>query len=82
MGNRPHIVQVTLPDLSAMALEGGLAAAVESAAGGTTDVIVEFFGGAIYQYSDVPVPLAFAVQSDPEGAFPNIRYWPGYRRIR
>jgi hypothetical protein len=84
MSKAPHIVDVSIPDIPVMmseALEGGLASVVASA-GMTVTVIVSFGDGRVYEYPDVPTPLALAVQTDPEGAFPNIRYWPGYHRIR
>jgi hypothetical protein len=81
MGKRPHILRVELPGVAKIALEAGLAAVV-AALGATTDVLITFTDGKVYEYPNVSVPLAFAVQNDPDGAFDNIRYWPGYRRIR
>jgi hypothetical protein len=80
----PHITNVDIPDIPAMALgalEGGLAS-VFASAGMTVTVIVSFGDGKVYEYPDVLTSLALAVQTDPEGAFPNIRFWPGYHRIR
>lgn len=84
MSKAPHIVDVSIPDIPAMALgalEGGLASVVASA-GMTVTVIVSFGDGKIYQYPGVPTIIALAVKNDPEGAFPQIRFWPGYHRIR
>ncbi len=84
MSKGPHIVSVELPDVSASALialeSEGLAQAV-SAAGELLDVLVTFGDGSQYRYPRVPASLALAVKSDPEGAFPNIKFWPGYHRI-
>lgn len=81
MGNRPHIVSVQLPEVAEAILEGGLAAVV-AAVGATTDVVITFSDGKVYEYPSVPTAIAFSLQADWEGVFPTIRYWPGYRRIR
>jgi len=79
----PHIVGVSLPDLPLMALEieGVPQSAGIGTTGGTT-VVVRFGDGSVYRYPRVPLSLALALRDDPEGAFPNIKFWPGYVRIR
>jgi hypothetical protein len=84
MSKAPHITNVDIPDIPVMvleALEGGLASVIASA-GMTVTVIVSFGDGRVYEYPDVPTSLALAVKNDPEGAFPQIRFWPGYHRIQ
>jgi hypothetical protein len=84
MGRTPHIVNVSIPAMTAIVasalLEGNLAAVVDGL-GSTVTVIVSFGDGSVYRYPDVPALTAAGVARDPEGHFENIRYWPGYRRI-
>jgi hypothetical protein len=82
---RQHIVDVSIPEMAAVAVmalaEGNLAGAV-SAVGERVTVIVTFGDGSAYKYPEVPAIIALSVKSDPEGQFQNIRFWPGYRRLR
>jgi hypothetical protein len=73
---KPHIIAVSLSDLPSD--EGS----VLSSIGGSTTVIVSFGDGSVYRYPRIPTSLALAFQSDPEGTFQNIKFWPGYARIR
>lgn len=81
-----HIVAVDLPGVPLEIAEGleseGLGALGAAAELGAVEVIVSFGDGSVYSYPGVPITYAAAVKADPEGAFPTIKLWPGYHRIR
>jgi hypothetical protein len=86
MSHGVHIVSVDLPDVPfriAEALESeGLGAMAAAAGLGAVTVVVTFGDGKVYEYPNVPIIFAAAVKADPEGSFPTIKFWPGYRRVQ
>ena len=85
-GRGPHVTNVTIPELGAVAasalLEGNLASAV-AAVGERVTIFVTFNDDSVYRYDEVPAVIALSVQADPNGgAFESIKFWPGYRRVR
>jgi len=76
-----HITDVSIPDLPLGLADASMADALSEVGGQSFDVFITFGDRSTYQYPDVPAGIALAVQKDPEGSFPQIRFWPGYRKI-
>jgi len=80
-----HIIGVEIPDASAaaiMALEAGRLSEAVAGLDDQVDVRVAFGDGSVYEYPAVPGSIALALKFDPEGVFPTVKFWPGYRRVR